>query len=117
MAESEKYSAVSEITDPVMATDDWPARATATLTQYVEAVRDKTTGPALAASRTLVYVLGMALIGVILAVILLIMAFRVLVVVTGYLPGVGENQSWLANLIMGGVFIVAGLLLWRKRGA
>ena len=95
--------------------DDWPARVTATVTQYVGTVRDKTTGPALTASRTVVYALAMALIAFVLLILLLVLMVRILVSVTAYVPGVEAGEAWLAYFILGAVFVLAGLLLWRKK--
>ena len=97
--------------------DDWPARVTATVVQYVGTVRDKTTGPALVASRMVVYSLAMALIGLVALFVLLILLVRVLVAATAYVPGVDPGQSWLAYLVLGVVFLGGGLLLWRKKEA
>lgn len=97
--------------------DDWPARASATVVQYVGTVRDKTTGPALAASRSVVYALAMALIGIVVAILGLVLLVRVLVSATAYVPSVEEGETWLAYLILGTVFMLGGVLLWRKKEA
>ena len=95
--------------------DDWPARAAATITQYVGTVRDKTTGPALTASRNIVYAIAMALIAFMLLILLLVLMVRMLVSVTAYVPGVEAGETWLAYFILGAVFGLAGMLLWRKK--
>lgn len=95
--------------------DDWPARASATVVQYVGTVRDKTTGPALVASRTVVYLLAMALIGVVVAILGLVLAIRVLVSATAYVPSVDEGETWLAYFILGAIFVLGGAFLWRKK--
>lgn len=95
--------------------DDWPTKASATIVQYVGTVRDKTTGPALVASRYAVYVLAMALIAMVLAVLLLVLLVRLLVTATALLPFIDEGQTWLAYYILAAIFIVAGALLWRKK--
>ena len=97
--------------------DDWPAKASATIVQYVGTVRDKTTGPALSASRLAVYALAMALIAVIVAILALVLLVRVLVVATGYLPFVEAGETWLAYFILGALFMLPGLYLWRKKEA
>lgn len=103
---------VDDIVDPG---DDWPARVTATVVQYVGTVRDKTTGPALVASRVAVYSLAMALIGLIALFVLLILLVRVLVAGTAYVPGVEPGEPWLAYLVLGALFLGGGLVLWRKK--
>lgn len=95
--------------------DDWPAKATATIVNYVGTVRDATTGKALVASRTAVYALAMALIGVVLAVLLLLIVIRLLVTLTGYLPFVEAGETWLAYYLLGGIFLIGGVILWRRK--
>ena len=95
--------------------DDWPARAAGLVERYVGSVREKTTGPVLSLSRYLVYLSTMILIGLVAAVIALILLVRLLVAVTAYIPGVDTGESWPAYLILGGIFLVAGLFLWRKK--
>lgn len=97
--------------------DDWPSKATATVVQYVGTVRDATTGKALTASRIAVYALAMALIGLVLAVLLLVLLVRLLVTLTAYLPFVEPGETWLTYYILGGIFVVAGAVLWRKKEA
>lgn len=94
---------------------DWPAKASATIVEYVGTVRNKTTGPALAASRNVVYMLAMGLIGVVVAILGLVLLVRVLVSVTAYVPSVDEGETWLAYLILGAIFMVGGAILWRKK--
>ena len=117
MADTESAPARSDVpVDSLVSNaDDWPARASATVVQYVGTVRDKTTGPALTASRNVVYILAMALIGVVVAILALVLLVRVLVVVTGYVPGVEDGETWLAYLILGALFIIGGAILWRKK--
>ncbi len=95
--------------------DDWPARASATIVEYVGTVRDKTTGPALAASRNLVYLLAIGLISIIVAILGLVLIVRLLVVATGYVPSVDPGETWLAYLIIGAIFVLMGSWLWRKK--
>ncbi len=96
--------------------DDWAAKATSSIVQYVGQVRDKTTGPALVASRTAVYMSAIALIGFVLVILALLLLFRLLVVASGeLLPFVEPNESWLAHYVLGGIFLIAGIFLWRKK--
>lgn len=97
--------------------DDWPSKASATVVHYVGTVRDRTTGPALVASRVAVYALAMALIGVVLAVLLLLLLVRLLVSATGELPFVDSGETWLAYYILGAIFVLGGAILWRKKEA
>lgn len=106
-------------TDSIMSenVDDWPARASATVVQYVGTVRDKTTGPAMVASRNVVYFAAMGFIAVVAAILFLLLAVRILVSVTAYAPFVEAGESWLAYLILGFIFLVAGMIMWRRKEA
>lgn len=95
--------------------DDWPAKASATVVQYVGTVREKTTGPALVASRYAVYSVAMVLIALVLAVLLLVLLIRLLVTTTALLPFVEEGETWMAYYILAAIFVLAGAVLWRKK--
>jgi hypothetical protein len=95
--------------------EDWPARASSTVVRYVGTVRDTTTGPALVASRYVVYLLAAGLIGLVLAVLMMAALVRLLVVATGELSFVDSGEPWLAYYILGGIFTLAGMLAWRKK--
>lgn len=103
------------LSPPQEASDDWPAKASATIVQYVGTVRDKTTGPALVASRYAVYLLAIALIALVLAVLMLVLLVRLLVTATALFPFVEDGETWLAYYIIGVIFVLAGALLWRKK--
>ncbi|MEZ5408392.1 MAG: hypothetical protein R2761_10220 [Acidimicrobiales bacterium] len=95
--------------------DDWPARAAALVERSVGSVRDKTTGPVLSLSRYVVYLSAMVLIALVAGVLALILLVRLLVAVTGYVPGIDNGESWLAYLVLGGIFLLVGLFLWRRK--
>ena len=89
---------------------DWAAQVVDTLENVVKAVKSKTTDPALNLVRTVVY----ALMGVGLALAtLLLLTIGSVRVLDAYLP----QGVWLAYLILGGIFLVAGLFVWSKRTA
>ena len=99
-------------TAPLTATaadGDWPAQAADTIVRVVGQVRDKTTGPIQKAARGAVYGLLALLLSFVCAVLFAISLVRIL---DSYV--VGEGNTWLAHLIVGFVFLVPGLLLWRK---
>lgn len=98
------------------APEDWSARATSTIVGYVDTIRGATTGKALVASRVAVYGVAAALVGMMMAILMLIVMIRFLVVVTGYWDVVGEGGVWLAYWILGVIFLAAGALTWRMRG-
>ena len=96
--------------------DDWPAQAADTIERVVGNVRDRTTGPALTASRAVVYGLFAAIVGVAAVVIAAIAFVRLLDV---YLPDAvfGETHVWAAHLLVGAAFTLAGVFAWSKRNA
>ena len=97
-------------------TSDWPAQVAETIERIVGQVRDMTTGRAITAARALVYGTFALLVGVAVAVLLAISAVRLL---DAYLPDsvVGEEHTWVAHLIVGGVLTIAGMVLWSRRSA
>ncbi len=107
--------AIDPLTPSQETQDDWPAKASATIVDYVGTVRDKTTGPALVASRYAVYALAMVLIAMVLAVLMLVLLVRLLVTATALLPFVEDGETWLAYYIVGGLFVLVGAVLWRKK--
>jgi hypothetical protein len=89
---------------------DWPAQAADKIVDVVGQVRDRTTGPAITAARGLVYGVLAGILGGICIVLLIIFLVRLL---DTYV--VGENNTWLAHLIVGLVFTAIGLVAWRQR--
>jgi hypothetical protein len=74
----------------------------------VDTVRSKTTGPAIVASRAVVY----GVVGAVLAIIAVTLSVAALIrVLDAYLP----RGVWLPYLILGTVLGLTGALLWRKR--
>ena len=97
-------------TEPSPADDDWADQAADTVVKVVDAVREKTTGPVLTAARAIVY----GIIGVFAGLVALIVLTIALVrFVDVWLPG----DVWQAHLLIGALFTIGGLLVWRKRHA
>jgi hypothetical protein len=96
------------------AESDWPAQAADTIERVVGQVRDKTTGPAITAARWAVYGTFALLVGLAVAVLLAISTVRLLDV---YLPDawVGEQHTWVAHAVTGGLFSLVGMVLWSQR--
>jgi len=88
--------------------DDWAAQTADTIERVVGSVRGKTTEPLERVARILVYGLVASILGVAALVLLAILLVRVLDIA---IPG----DVWSAYVVTGGIFLVAGLLLWRKR--
>ena len=94
---------------------DWADQAADTVESLVLTVKEKTTVPATTIARGLVYGLVIAALGTAVLVMLSIAAIRFLTV---YLPVGrvhGQHRVWVAELIVGIVFTLAGLFCWSKR--
>ena len=87
---------------------DWAAQAADTIDRVVLAVRDNTTGRLQLAARALVYGLLAGIVGIAVAVLSAVTLVRVVDIL---IPG----EVWSAHLAVGGIFILVGLLAWRKR--
>jgi hypothetical protein len=93
---------------------DWAAQAADSIERVVGAVRDRTTGPALTVARGVVYGTFAVLVGSVCLVLFIVAAVRL---IDSYLPDAvfGEEHMWAAYLILGLVFLIAGLVLWARR--
>jgi hypothetical protein len=94
-------------------TSDWPAQTADTIERLVGAVRDKTTGPAISVARSVVYGTLAGIIGIAVLVLLAITVVRALDIAAREL--LGDGSTWLAHLVVGIIFCLAGMLLWSKR--
>ena len=90
-----------------MAVGDWTTDAVDTLERAVGMVRDRTVIPAQKASRAIVFGLLVAFFVLVALFMLAIALFRVLVILT--------DEVWLAYLILGGIFVIAGWFCWHRR--
>jgi hypothetical protein len=99
---------------------DWPIQATDAITRVVDTVRDKTTGPALNASRWLTYGLVLALLALPVSVLLVVGLFRI---TEGGLLWVHGRWAWAAflhdpigfvYLLYGLICSLAALICWHK---
>jgi hypothetical protein len=88
--------------------DDWAATAADGIERVVGSVKSKTTEPLDKLARALVYGLVGAIVGVAVAVMGAVALVRLVDILV---PG----DVWAAHLIVGGIFTVVGLFLWRKR--
>ncbi len=87
---------------------DWPAKAADAIVNVVGSVRDRTTGPITTIARGIVFGFFAVVLGITVAVLVIIFAIRLLDVI---LP----SGVWLAYLVLGIVFLIAGALVFRKR--
>jgi hypothetical protein len=99
---------------PAPASGDWAAQAADTIERAVGNVRDRTTGPAVTVARAVVYGTFAVLVGLAALVLATIGAVRL---IDNYLPDAvfGEEHMWAAFLIIGLVFVIAGVVLWVRR--
>lgn len=86
---------------------EWPKQAADTVVDTIAKVRDKTTKPAIVASRVLVYGIVIGVIGSVAAVILMVGIIRLL---DNYLPG----EIWTVYLGFSLLFCAVGLWLLKK---
>lgn len=93
--------------------DDWPAQTADTIERVVGSVRDKTSGPLEQVARILVYGLLAAIVGIAAAVLVAVAFVRGLVILSDVV--LDGPEVWLAHLVAGGIFTLAGLLAWSKR--
>jgi hypothetical protein len=90
--------------------NDWTTDAADTVERVVVIVRDKTVVPAQTITKAIVY--GLVAGSLVSAALLLLFVglFRALDV---YLPG----GVWAAYLVLGGIFVIAGVFCWSRRNA
>jgi hypothetical protein len=89
-------------------TPDWPAQATSTIVGLVDNVKYKTTRPATMATRGLVYGIVILALGVPAVIMFLVGLVHLL---DQAIP----NDVWIVYAILGTIFTLAGMVLWRKR--
>ena len=96
----------SSASTPAPAASDWTVQVTDTIESVVGSIRDKTAVPAETVARGLVY-------GIIIGV----MASAAVVLLTTGLVRLLDNwlRIWAVYTILGGLFTVGGLFLWRMR--
>ena len=87
---------------------EWPAKVADQIVDLVDQIRDKTTGPAIRAARTVVFGLLATMLGTAALVLFLVGLVRF---VNVYAPG----GVWVAHTIVGLVFVGSGLFLWARR--
>ncbi|MBV9953593.1 MAG: hypothetical protein JO291_16685 [Acidimicrobiia bacterium] len=99
--------------------DDWPAQAADTIVRVVGQVRDKTTGPAITASRAIVFGLLAAILGTVLLVAVSMVLLRVTVIGVHELLDVTNlerpgREVWIAYFVDAALFALIGAVLWRR---
>jgi len=104
------------------AADDWPAQAADTIVKVVGTVRDNTTGKAITAARGVVYGILAGLLALVALVLVCILTDRGLTVLANSILGWVDldrpgRGAWIADVILGGAFTLAGWALWKKANA
>jgi hypothetical protein len=89
---------------------DWTTDATDAVERVVATVRDKTVVPAKSISRVIIYGLLAGLVVVPAVILLIIGAFRGLVLLY-------QGEVWAAWLTLGGICVIAGAFCWNRRTA
>lgn len=89
---------------------EWPAQAADVIVDTISKVRDKTTKPAIVASRAVVYGLIAAVVGFVAFWLVLLLIVRLW---ANYVPG----HVWVIYAIFFAMFSVAGAFLLRKANA
>jgi hypothetical protein len=114
MADRSPQPAASAPAPAPAADGDWPSQAADTIVRVVGQVRDATTGKVETAARGIVYGLLAGILGGVIAVLAAITFVRLL---DAYLPSsvFGESHTWAAHLLVGLVFTLVGMLLYKRR--
>jgi hypothetical protein len=99
------------LTDP-----NWASETTDTLVSYIDLVRSKTTQNVVYAARAVVFGLIAVIVGSFALVILFVMLMRGLQALLE-LATTWERAVYLSYLIVGAVFTIAGVVLFKKRNA
>ncbi|HUR24129.1 MAG TPA: hypothetical protein VMZ73_09685 [Acidimicrobiales bacterium] len=89
---------------------DWTKDLLDRLDRYIDVVRSNTTDRLVKVARVLVFGLITAILGTMAGIIALIALIRVLDIV---LP----REVWLPYMVLGAIFLVAGLFAWSKKTA
>lgn len=87
---------------------DWAEQLLDLVDRGIDAVRSRTTDPLLRIVRAVVF--GLMAFGVVV-VALLVTVIAGVRLLDAYLPG----DVWSAHLVLGGIFVAAGLLCWKRR--
>ncbi len=99
---------------------DWPSQITSSIVGYIDQVRDKTTKPALMASRAVVFGL-LILMFIPVALVLLLVGMLRLVEIgfralyEGPFDWSGDHAVWSSYLTWGLLLFLGGVFLFRKR--
>jgi hypothetical protein len=91
---------------------DWTVQTADTIESVVGAIRDKTAAPLTKVARAIVFGVIVATVGLAALVLFVVGGIRLLVEV---LPFDHSRSVWVAEAIVGSVFLLLGLFVWSKR--
>lgn len=101
-------STIPGVSEQQQSNGDWAAQLVDQLEGLVQSITSKTTQPLRTVARAVVYGVLMTGLGVAILLLFTIGAVRGLTNLVG-------GRAWLAHTILGGMFTLVGMLLWRKR--
>jgi drug/metabolite transporter (DMT)-like permease len=87
--------------------DDWAVQTADSIERLVDSVRSNTSDRLVSVARLVVFGLLAAILGTIALVLSAVFVVRVM---DSYIPG----GVWVVYLVLGGLFTLAGLLLWQQ---
>lgn len=99
---------VAKVTDPDLAT-----KAADMVDSVVDVVRNRVVSPIERAATYVILAIFSLFAGSVLLILLCVGLFRLLMMLLNIIPG-GPHE-WAAYLIMGGIFLAAGMFMMRKR--
>ena len=91
------------------ALDDLPTKGAAAVDTVVDFIQNKAVRPLTLATRAIVFGIIVLTASIVILALLAITAVRFLTV---YIPG---NRVWVSDLIVGVVFVAAGIAAWTQR--
>ncbi len=103
-----RTSTIPGVNEQQQPNGDWAAQLVDQLEGFVQTVTSKTTQPVRTIARAIVYGVLLAGLGVAVLLLFTIGAVRGLTNLVG-------GRAWMAHAVIGGIFVVVGMLLWRKR--
>ena len=96
--------------------DDWPKQVTDQIVSTVDDIRDKTTGPAIKISRSVVYGLTACFLLLLSVPFFVIGTNRGLIeIFDTWIVSDRSSAVWIVYLITGVLWLIIGLVFWRKR--
>ena len=94
-------------TTPARRDDDWAVQTADSIERLIDAVRSNTSDRLVSVARLVVFGLLAAILGTVALVLFCIFLVRIM---DSYIPG----GVWVVYLVLGGLFTLAGLLLWQQ---